>query len=153
MNVIRRVLGIALVMTALPGCGEPVAPEPEGAAAPVDEETQARKAAVQTVRSYCLKRPRRLGNQRRRQVATRTEALRALARLRSMARSHQAADDPDNPAWHDLVAGAGSFLEKTRCLPGAIARMDRELRFFETPEPEETYEDEVPQEDYEPQYP
>ena len=142
----KRAFGFGLIVVALAGCAEAAPSETGPATKPVDEEAQTRRDALRTVRSHCLGRSRRLSNQRSRgrQIASRAEALRALSRLRSMAHHHQAADDVDNVAWRDLIAGAGDFLERTECLPGAIPRMDRELRFFETPEPEETYEEDVP---------
>jgi hypothetical protein len=69
-----------------------------------------------------------------------------------MARRHSAADDPQNPDWNVLLADGATFLEDTRCLPREVPRLDRELRFFEIPEPEET-DEAYPPDDYEPSYP
>ena len=70
-----------------------------------------------------------------------------------MAAEHQAADDPENPDWNVLLANGATFLEDTRCLLAEVPRLDRVLRFFEIPEPDELYEEDLPPEDYEPTWP
>jgi len=78
----KRAFGFGLIVVALAGCAEAAPSETGPATKPLDEEAQTRRDAVRTVRSRCLRRPRRLSNQhsRVRQVATRPEALRALSR-------------------------------------------------------------------------
>ena len=70
-----------------------------------------------------------------------------------MARKHRAADDVENPDWNVLLSKGATFLEETRCLTAEVPRLDRELRFFEIPEPEETDEEYPSPEEYELPYP
>ena len=147
---VGRWIGIGLVLTLI-GCADAIPSEPEPApAAPVDEQAQARRTAMRTVRSFCLHKPLRVGNRRSRKPAGRRRAEIALARLKAMAAEHQAADDPD---WNRLLSHGATFLEDTHCLLEEVPRLDRVLRFFEIPEPEESYDEDPPPEDYEPAYP
>ena len=78
---VGRWIGIGLVLTLI-GCADAIPSEPEPApAAPVDEQAQARRTAMRTVRSFCLHKPLRVGNRRSRKPAGRRRAEIALARL------------------------------------------------------------------------
>jgi len=154
----RGCLGLlcAAVLLALAGsgCAEEPVTKPS-TPPPVDEEAQSRDAAISTINSYCLQRPhrgrRRRPSQRPRR-ATRAEAKRALRRLLVLASRHSAADDEANLEWRDVLTDGAHFLEERRCLQRLVPKVDRELRFFELPEPEPVEDYEEPVED-EPAYP
>lgn len=132
--------GLALILLVLADCGGATEARQPARRAPVDEAAQAERNAGRTLAAFCVD-----GDGRAR------DAVRAVSLLIRHAREDIAAGtDEDNLAWREELGYIAGRLERHRCLPAQVPRIDRALRRLPLPaiyEPEDYYE---PEYEYEP---
>jgi hypothetical protein len=157
MPAVRRLrVGLAVLGLALAGCadteGQPEAVE-HAKSTRADEAAQAEHRALRTLKAFCTGTLLALPNQVPEKVRER-DAVAAVSLLIDHARRGiRRGDAEDNVAWREGLGWLAGRLERSECLSGQVARVDRALRRLPLPDvtpPEDYYE---PEYDYELPYP